>query len=231
MNTAKIWLTIGTSFVFLVGVSVYLYYYHTSLFINRLLYADLAAVEKMVDSGANIQQTKHGMGALHILAKIKSFRSKDAKFSKIDYTEYSKVAKYLIGRGLDINSVDKKGNTPLHYALSFSNFEMATVLIEAGANLSQRNSNGYSPLHLAIQSHSPIDMIKILLLKGADVNIKDLDGSTPLHEAVINGDMSVIEILIDYGADITAKDYMGDTPLDLAIAFKKKDAIEFLQRK
>ena len=229
MNTIKKWGIISICFVLTSGLC--LYYFHTGSFLERLLYADLAAVEKMVASGANIRQTKQGMGALHLLAKIKCFRSNDAKKGALDYGEYVKIADYLINAGLNPDALDKEGNAPIHYALSFSYFEMAQMLIEKGADIHQKDANGYSPLHLAILSRAPIAILQLLMQKGANVNAKDPSGSTPLHEAVINGDMNAVEILTDSGADIKTRDDMDDTPYDLAIAFKKEDIVQFFQKK
>ena len=38
-----------------------------------------------------------------------------------------------------------KGNTPLHYALVYHNFEIADMLIKRGANENLRNHKGFNP--------------------------------------------------------------------------------------
>jgi len=58
------------------------------------------------------------------------------------------------------------------------------LLIAAGADLTKRNSEGMTALHLFVRNHFPVDLIQMLLENGADVNAKhEHDGKTALHIA------------------------------------------------
>ena len=45
-------------------------------------------------------------------------------------------------------------NTPLHYALSYQNFELADILINAGADESIKNYDGLTPWQCVNIDHS-----------------------------------------------------------------------------
>ena len=91
-------------------------------------------------------------------------------------------------RGLDIDSIDKRGSTPLHWA-SYSKSEFALVYILAiGPNLEIKDSSGLTPLHLAIKSVGDLRStrpVRSLLLKGAN------------RHAVNNQGQNVFEIIKD----------------------------------
>ena len=52
---------------------------------------------------------------------------------------------FLLERGANTNSQNKKLNTPLHYALSFQNYDIADLLLKYGADESIKNSVGLTP--------------------------------------------------------------------------------------
>ena len=91
-------------------------------------------------------------------------------------------------RGLDIDSIDKRGSTPLHWA-SYSKSEFALVYILAiGPNLEIQDSSGLTPLHLAIKSVGDLRStrpVRALLLKGSN------------RHAVNNQGQNVFEIIKD----------------------------------
>ncbi len=67
------------------------------------------------------------------------------------------VLKLLISAGAELNTKDKKGNTPLHKCLAFADatskgsLKAAKILIENKALLSETNNNNETPLALAIR--------------------------------------------------------------------------------
>ncbi|KAE9547995.1 hypothetical protein FO519_008788 [Halicephalobus sp. NKZ332] len=90
----------------------------------------------------------------------------------------------LIAAGVNVNSVDspQSGNTPLHYASSFSTEEIVKTLIESGANVNAQNSNKDTPLHDAVVKKQE-KIIKILLDNGADSGIKNINKESALEIA------------------------------------------------
>ena len=97
--------------------------------------------------------------------------------------------------------------------------------LERGANLSEINGNGMSPLHLAAQYSSP-EIVELLLDHGADINARvnspedafqESNGSTPLHLAVQhNANPGVTAALLERGADVRIQNANWVTPLQLA---------------
>ena len=63
---------------------------------------------------------------------------------------YDLLEAILAVRKLDIDTQDKYGNTPLHYAVKCGSLEMVKLLVEAGADIKTRNQANMTPLHIAI---------------------------------------------------------------------------------
>lgn len=59
------------------------------------------------------------------------------------------AVKDLLARGLDPNYVDKQGMSLLHLAAMFNFTEITFILMDAGANVSAKNSQGESPVDCA----------------------------------------------------------------------------------
>ncbi|MFH1115470.1 MAG: ankyrin repeat domain-containing protein [Pseudomonadota bacterium] len=78
----------------------------------------------------------------------------------------------LLTQGVDVNSRDPKGVTPLVVAARKGNTEMARLLLEKGANPNSRTNTGGTPLMAAVFSENN-ELIELLLSKGSDPNAKD----------------------------------------------------------
>jgi hypothetical protein len=79
--------------------------------------------------------------------------------------------------GQDVNVVDSKGRTTLHFASASGHVESVHHLLESGANPALQDVNGNTPLHLAVLS-THLDIVELLLRYGADVNQKDSHGQS-----------------------------------------------------
>ena len=126
----------------------------------------------------------------------------------------------LIAGGANVNAEDYTG-TPLYNAASYSNPEIAELLIAKGAdvNAKQTKSNfsylGWTPLHRSALGGRK-DVAALLLSKHANVNARSEDGSTPLHIAASNGQKDLADLLLSKGADVNAKNNNGWSPLFVA---------------
>ncbi|XP_042480826.1 LOW QUALITY PROTEIN: potassium channel SKOR-like, partial [Macadamia integrifolia] len=78
-------------------------------------------------------------------------------------------------------------------------------LIQAGADPSNTDYDGRSPLHLAA-SRGYEDITFFLIQKGVDINISDKFGNSPLLEALKNGHDRVAALLIKEGASLDIDD-------------------------
>jgi len=109
---------------------------------------------------------------------------------------------------------DIGGRMMLHYAAVLGYPNLATELLELGANPDGADAED-SPLLLAI-SFRQTQSVGILLENGANPNRVRGFGDTYLHEAVMKGDTDVVELLLKHGADVEVKDEDGRNPLNYA---------------
>ncbi|MDD5007115.1 MAG: ankyrin repeat domain-containing protein [Syntrophorhabdaceae bacterium] len=85
------------------------------------------------------------------------------------------------------------------------------TLIEKGANVNAKDSDGYTALLWAAY-YGNTDVVRALIEKGADVNAQNKRKQTPLHLAADKGHTNTARLLVEKGADVNAKDTFGDTP-------------------
>lgn len=121
-----------------------------------------------------------------------------------------------------LNEFDKDDLTPLLRAASHHppNLKLIKFLINKGADINLRNSQGESPL-LNVIKQRPIDLdiLTFLKKKGADFSQVNSSGQTALHLAVFSlpHQGEVIDFLIKEGQiDVNSQDNTGATALHLA---------------
>ena len=99
---------------------------------------------------------------------------------------YLEVVRRLIERGAAVNLSNKRGATPLSFALSSRHHQVVETLLEAGATTGPEMTS----LHSAVQSRSLSLVRRILQFGQADVNTPGPDDQTPLHFAA-SGPVSI----------------------------------------
>jgi len=72
-------------------------------------------VKLLIDNGANIFEENGGATRLHALISVAFFGREEKELA----SEYVKIGKLLIDKGVDVNKEDSHGSTPLHYAATF----------------------------------------------------------------------------------------------------------------
>ena len=127
----------------------------------------------------------------------------------------------LAAGGADLN-VRLKGQTLLHLAAAEGDIEVATWLLDHGADANAVNDcadncgeRGYTPLHSGLEFRDD-EMTVLLLARGARLEAAGADGRTALHKAALRGKLSGAFVLSRHGADLTRTDAAGKTPFDLA---------------
>ena len=110
----------------------------------------------------------------------------------------------------------RDGEDLLHSACKNGQSLLVKNLLKAKVNINALDSEGLSPLHLAvIEGH--IEVTNLLINEGANIEIKDLKcGSSPLLYACQNGRLKIVKILLEKGADINAKNYEGSCAIHFA---------------
>mmetsp|Transcript_10288 Transcript_10288/g.25864 ORF Transcript_10288/g.25864 Transcript_10288/m.25864 type:complete len:973 (+) Transcript_10288:422-3340(+) len=131
-----------------------------------------------------------------------------------------------------INIADRRGNSPLHWAVVYGHVAAAQELLRLGANPLQVNEDGDSPIHLAAQVDDPalLDTLLASAPAGA-VYAPSLEGSTPLHLACTNvNSQLVLRRLMKLCRHFDQRDDEDETPLHYAIRVGSAKAAELLLR-
>jgi ankyrin repeat protein len=135
------------------------------------------------------------------------------------------VARALLARGVDSNSSNVEGKTPIFLATSAAAVDL---LIENRADINHLSSERRSALLNAVVNllYAPIQndlnwaLVERLLKVDANPNIQDKRGQTPLHMAAFrslpdNLNLKLVALLLEKGAGVNTKDAKGNTALHL----------------
>ena len=112
---------------------------------------DLAAVQLLVDRGANPSQAiKDGSTPLMAAAGLGAPRGGDEEVTEAgDRNDPIDVMKVLIAKGANVNAANDAGMTPLHYAAQRGSDRIIEFLASQGARFDVKNKQGRSPSELA----------------------------------------------------------------------------------
>jgi ankyrin repeat protein len=138
-----------------------------------------------------------------------------------------KQVKLFILKGLDVNSTDCNGNTPLFDAIRNEHSEIVRLLVQKGALINTRNNYGTTPLSLA-SGLGNMFIVQFLVKDGALIDSKDPNDRNPLTVACMNGHIHIAEYLIGNGASLNSKNKDGYTPLLQACLNGRHSIIELL---
>jgi len=156
-----------------------------------------------------------------------------------------KIAQRFLELGVDVNSRDNQGRTPLHL-VDVGGLEVPLLLLEGGADPSIRDNDGNTLLHAVaqwgrfkIQQQIQIDdaeeermfdytshyivgswckgILLLLLEHGADPGVRNDNGQTPLHVASREGNLIVAQELLKFDIDVNSHDSQGRTPFQMAV--------------
>jgi ankyrin repeat protein len=143
-------------------------------------------VEILLAHGALLDPVSKGNAALHRAAGAGATR----------------IAKLLIAQGVDENTRDESGSTPIQEAAARGETAMVEMLIDKGADAKSANPlNGLTPLHVAaVKGHT--EVAQVLLTAGAKIDAADKDGATPLEDALHYRQVRMIVLLIEKGAKL-----------------------------
>jgi len=95
-------------------------------------------------------------------------------------------------------SRDKQGNTPFSLVLKK---DFQTIREVLGDNLTVTDSDGNTPIHIAVRAGCPETLLEMLVDRGYPCDTRNSDGYTPLCYAVMNRDSVSARLLLDNKAD------------------------------
>ena len=132
----------------------------------------------------------------------------------------------LISRGADVNAKNRRGSTPLHWAIHDE--AKAQLLLAKGADVNAKQAQGRTPLYLAAMLGNGLSTMRLLIGKGADPNIGAVNGQTPLMLVAARGDVAGMQLLIKQGAKVDTRNGAGETALMAACAGGNTRAVQLL---
>jgi len=119
------------------------------------------------------------------------------------------------GKNVDINAVDKDGNTPLHYACYGKYTSIVKILLrEEQINVNLTDPNGDSPLMIAVYNNHADTVLELLKYPKTNIDMLNKVLETPLIAACRLNYYNVAKILIDHKANINNRyDANGETAI------------------
>ena len=194
---------------------------------HTALYYSAESVQALIDAGANVNASDN-RGRTPLMDACS-----DVNFAACDLAH----VEVLLKAGADPNAIgdagalplrrfpsrggrkgqpEKTGRSVLHEAANFADPGRIKALIDAGAEVNRIDSQGATPLILAI-TEEKIENALELLRNGADPNLgTNKEGRSPLIIASAFLSAELVEAILNAGADIKAVDNFGLTALDCA---------------
>ena len=173
-------------------------------------------IKMLIQNGADIQaSSSNGSTVLH-------FASSNSN---------QEVVEFLLKlNGISANVTTNNNETPLMYACcDGGRLDNIKFLIQNGADIQTRSSNGSTILHFASRNSNQEVVEFLLKLNEISVNARDNRNRTPLMYACYDGVcLDNIKMLIQNGADIQASDSNGSTVLHFASSNSNQEVVEFL---
>eukprot|EP01059_Diplonema_ambulator_P026910 TRINITY_DN4439_c0_g3_i1.p1 TRINITY_DN4439_c0_g3~~TRINITY_DN4439_c0_g3_i1.p1 ORF type:complete len:270 (+),score=63.30 TRINITY_DN4439_c0_g3_i1:121-810(+) len=172
-------------------------------------------------------QAKKLLEDLRVRCSVGDLCEKVLRSDKIAKTDEDKAGLMglMIEYNVDIvNSTGLCNKSALWYAARFGYPQVATLLLDQGADVNAPDATGRTPLFVASYAgHLPL--VKLLIAAGSDVNQPDSNfGETPLHAAAVAGHMLIVRELLAAGAQATMADALGASKeryLDVAAVIVK----------
>lgn len=94
------------------------------------------------------------------------------------------LVRFLLSEGASPNipAANAISVSPIHSACAASNYEIAKLLLEAGANPNVKQQQDLTPLHSAAH-HRELALVQLLLSYHADISARSTQGQTPAQMA------------------------------------------------
>ena len=123
----------------------------------------------------------------------------------------------IIDHGANVNAANQRGRTALLLACFYRQTELVKVLLEAGADPSLADEEGFSCLYAAVDGNCSKLTLQALINYGAHIDAKRQDGMNALLIACRTGQSESVMFLLEAGADANIIKPDGNTSLHSAV--------------
>lgn len=146
------------------------------LYIANFYGRNLDFIKELIDLGANVKAIDGlGKSALHYVGEVE-------------------ILEFYLSAGLDVTTVDKDGNSPLHVALYYLNENCYNRWVDKSERV------------LNFHRKEALKKIELLVERGADVNLANFKGVRPIHLLVDCPHFEILKYLISKGAHVSPED-------------------------
>lgn len=159
----------------------------------------------------------------------------ESTWSPLDMAAFkgdTEAASKLLKAGASVSLKKKHGTPPLFQACWFSHYEVAKLLVEAGADVNAViDDRGTTPIICAVNAiGDAVDgrIVSLLRQHGADVNCETWRGATPICFAASRTSPNAVTLLVEHGANVNHVDKDGDTPLIYAVFYSRHENVRIL---
>ena len=135
------------------------------------------------------------------------------------------IFRMLINMGYPINRRNSLGTTPLSLAIDGNKFELASILLEKGADPYIADNTGECAVSIALKGNATV--LEQIVKQAATKT--DISGEGILHYAARICDAETIKRLLSMGLDKSQKSITGETPYDIAVRWQRMDVAALLQ--
>jgi ankyrin repeat protein len=159
--------------------------------IAKILIEHGARINQGDDSGKTPLALAREIGSATMIQLLKSHGATKYDFESmiidaVEQGDYEAVER-LLTQGIDVNTRVPNGTCLIHFAAEYGHVDIATLLLEKGANVNDvAPRSELTPLHEAA-SEGHLDMVKFLLSKGANPKLRHYTGTTPAAMAEKHG--------------------------------------------
>ncbi|MBP7433475.1 ankyrin repeat domain-containing protein [bacterium] len=108
----------------------------------------------------------------------------------------------MIDGGIDVNSKNKSGVYPLHWAAAKGDNDLVTILLGKKAYINATDGYREEPVIMWAAKKGRLETVKMLVEKGAAINISDRYKETPLMDAARYGHNEMLKLFLNNRANI-----------------------------
>jgi ankyrin repeat protein len=191
---------------------------------SAVLKLDVDTVRSEI-AGLSVSEAKRFVNAKEILESNGGFTLLHLASMSTREGSAAELVDTLVRAGVDVSVKTKSGVTALDFLSAKGDSASVQILLDAGADASCVDANGFTPLMYAASGsrdeevcsrtrEGRLAVMSLLGAAGADLNAQDGRGFTVLHHAAVKGDEPMYFLLRGMGADAGHLSNEGKTALE-----------------